>query len=36
MPVVKSFSAASNVHPVQPVRISKSNDAADLIRHLNA
>lgn len=32
MPVVKSFSAASNVHPVhpvtKPVRISKSNDAA--------
>lgn len=38
MPVEKSFSAALNVHPVQPatkpVRISKRNGAADLIRRL--
>ena len=38
MPVEKSFSAVSNVHPVQPatrpVRISKRNDVAELIRHL--
>ena len=38
MPVEKSFSAVSNVHPVQPatrpVRISKRNGAADLIRPL--
>ena len=38
MPVEKSFSVASNVHPVQPatkpVRISKRNGTADLIRHL--
>ena len=38
MPVEKSCSAVSNVHPVQPatrpVRISKRNDVADLIRHL--
>ena len=38
MPVEKSCSAALNVHPVQPatkpVRISKRNGAADLIRRL--
>lgn len=38
MPVEKSCSAALNVHPVQPatkpVRISKRNCAADLIRRL--
>ena len=38
MPVEKSFSAVSNVHPVQPatrpVRISKRNDVVELIRHL--
>ncbi len=37
-PVEKSFSAVSNAHPVQPatrpVRISKRNDVAELIRHL--
>ena len=37
-PVEKSFSAVSNAHPVQPatrpVRISKRNGAADLIRRL--
>lgn len=38
MPVEKSCSAVLNVHPVQPatkpVRISKRNGAADLIRRL--
>ena len=38
MPVEKSFSVVSNVHPVQPAtrlaRISKRNGAADLIGHL--
>ena len=38
MPVARSFSAVSNVPPVQPatrpVRISKRNGAADLIGHL--
>ena len=38
MPVEKSCSAVLNVHPVQPatkpVRISKRNCAADLIRRL--
>ena len=38
MPVEKSCSAILNVHPVQPatkpVRISKRNGAADLIRRL--